>query len=275
MSSQKLKTSLAWDIKVQPLFTITNQSTSAKAIMRNDDNRILGIVSEKYKAFTNREHLKLCRSVEKIGPFKIEGFTELQKGKTVLAFLRNNQPDLKLAGLDVKEYLVIGNSHDGSRKMFVGSSQTLVRCENQFYAIVPFMWAKHIHGVSVQNDFVNGIRTQYEAGRKQLYTQLETLSAKKVNHELVEDLLLYLLHSDKIDASYSKKKEILQSDAALNLLRCIEKETADLGHNAFGLFNGVTWYTTHAMRRNKDNFGNTSGLAQELNAKALEFCLQL
>ena len=86
MSKQKLRRSLDWDIKTQPLFTITNQCTSTKAIMRNDDNRILGIVSEKYKAFTNREHLKLCRSIEKMGPFKIEGFTELQKGKTILAW---------------------------------------------------------------------------------------------------------------------------------------------------------------------------------------------
>lgn len=199
----------------------------------------------------------------------------MQKGKTVLAFLRNIQPNLKLAGLDVKEYLVIGNSHDGSRKLFVGSCQTLIRCENQFYTIVPFLLAKHVHGFSLQNDFVNVLRSQYEAGRMQLYNRLEMLSSKKVNHELIEDLLIYMLSSDKFVCSDERRKEILDSDKALNILRCIGKETSDLGQNAFGLFNGVTWYTTHEMRRYKDNFGNTSGLAQELNAKALDFCLHL
>ena len=72
-----------------------------------------------------------------------------------------------------------------------------------------------------------------------------------------------------------RKKEILNSPSALNLRDCIVRETNDLGKNAFGLFNGVTWYTSHELRQPQSNFGNTSGMAQQLNTKALEFCLSL
>ena len=72
---KKLQSNLEWDVKVQPLFTINDNYTNRKAIMRNDDNRILGVVGEKYKAFTNRELQKLCKAIEKIGKFKTEGFS--------------------------------------------------------------------------------------------------------------------------------------------------------------------------------------------------------
>ncbi len=272
---KKLQSNLEWDVKVQPLFTINDNYTNRKAIMRNDDNRILGVVGEKYKAFTNRELQKLCKAIEKIGKFKTEGFSELKNGKIVMAFIRNHSTGLKIAGLDLDEYLVIGNSHDGSRQLFIGTSQTLIRCENQFYSNVPLMRAKHVHGLSVQTSFVNKVKESYEIGRKTLYKAMETLPSKTISQKLVDDLIIYLLNTDSQLPSDDRKREILNSSSALNLRQCIGKETNDLGKNAFGLFNGVTWYTSHELRQPNNNFGNASGAAQQLNAKALEFCLSL
>lgn len=272
---KKLMSSLEWDVKSQPLFTITESYTERRAIMRNDNNRLLGIVSENYKAFTNRELQKLCKAIEKIGKFKTEGFTELKNGKIVMAFIRNHSTGLKIAGLDLDEYLVIGNSHDSSRQLFIGTSQTLIRCENQFYSNVPLMRVKHVHGLSVQKNFINKVKESYEYGRRELYKAIETLPSKSISQKLVDDLIVYLLNTDIQLPSHDRKKEILNSQSALNLRECIGREINDLGQNAFGLFNGVTWYTSHELRQPQNNFGNASGMAKQLNTKALEFCLSL
>jgi hypothetical protein len=49
----------------------------------------------------------------------------------------------------------------------------------------------------------------------------------------------------------------------------------DLGNNAFGLFNGVTWYTTHEMRTSDLVTSQISGTANLINQKAFRFCNNL
>ena len=51
----------------------------------------------------------------------------------------------------------------------------------------------------------------------------------------------------------------------------MSREMKDLGQNAFGLFNGVTWYTSHSIRTNNRSFGNSNGVAYEMNKKALYY----
>jgi len=270
----QLKPKLDWDVKEQPVFTINDNETGRKAIMRNDNNAILGVSSLLYKPFFNRQLQKLCNSIEKIGKFKTEGFAELKGGKLILAFIRNHSSGLTLSGLDLKEYLVIGNSHDRTRQLFIGSSQQIVRCENQFSSIIPIAKAKHLPAMEVQSEFLKELTRAYEAGRVDLYMKIETLSSKRISGKMVDDMIVYLLNTDKqVIQEKDARKEILDSKTGSILRYSIEKETKALGSNAFGLFNGVTWYTTHELKQSINNFGNSTGRAQELNVMALKFCL--
>jgi hypothetical protein len=49
----------------------------------------------------------------------------------------------------------------------------------------------------------------------------------------------------------------------------------DLGNTAFGLFNGVTWYTTHEMRNSVAKQSMINGTASRINQKAFRFCSNL
>lgn len=55
----------------------------------------------------------------------------------------------------------------------------------------------------------------------------------------------------------------------------IDRECADLGNNAFGLFNGITHYTTHIKNSKNNAFGNLFGSLNELNQTAFKFCNEL
>jgi hypothetical protein len=80
-----------------------------------------------------------------------------------------------------------------------------------------------------------------------------------------------------------KKSEWMNKDNSLRtahkrrdeMKESIQSEMKDLGKNAWGLFNGVTYYTSHRMRRGNAGFGNTNGTAQQLNARAWEYCKKL
>lgn len=267
-----LKKTIEWDIKTQPLNALTDIKIHAKAIIRNDNNYVLGIVSSNYRPFTNRSLEKLCRSIEKTGPFKTEGFAEFKNGKVVMAFMRNQTPGLKLNGHDLREYFVVGNSHDGSKKLFIGTSHRLIRCENQFYSAIPLFTASHRGQFHITPEFILNLKSWYEIGRSDLYKKLELFGDKKINYSLIEQLINYLLNTDKSLPTEESKLEILNSKQGSLLQKSIQCETRSLGMNAFGLLNGVTWYTSHEMRSSKSNFGNASGLAMDMNTKAFAFC---
>lgn len=270
-----LNESLAWDIKSQPVRTLTGLPTSHRAIMRTDNNEILGIVGSKYRPFANRQLIKLCNTIEKVGNFKTEGFSEFKGGKLVMAFIRNQNPALQLSGLDLNEYLVIGNSHDQSRQLFIGTSQHLIRCENQFFSAVPLFKARHISGIDITEEFAKLLRNRYEAGRKALYHAIETFPSKKINEVLINDLIIQLLNTDRAVTDDSDKVKLLDTVSGKMLRKSIDRETKELGMNAFGLFNGVTWFTSNEMKTGSNNFGNATGAAHQINSKAMEFCNNL
>ena len=59
----------------------------------------------------------------------------------------------------------------------------------------------------------------------------------------------------------------------------MNSEMSELGQNAWGLFNGVTWYTTHDMKKKeatKNIFGNVSGdIRHSLNRQGFDFCKEI
>jgi hypothetical protein len=267
--------SLKWDIKVQPLRTITGISTPRKAIMRNDNNGMLGYLSDKYVPFTNSQLIKLCGLIEKTGNFRTEGYSTFRDGKVVMAFLRNNSRNLGMNGYKVREYLVIGNSHDGSKNLFVGSSQHLVRCENQFTSANPVFRHRHVGRILVNADFAEMLKKEYEKERLSIYNTMEGLRKRPVNQAVIDQLLKSLFPTDRSITKADFQKEFKSLSPAELLLKSIRKEIKELGSNAFGLFNGVTWFTSHEMPRNDNNFGNAYGSANHINHRALQFCMEI
>jgi hypothetical protein len=266
---------LNWDIKVQPITTITGIVTNTKAILRNDNNAVLGYVSDRYKPLPNRELIKLCHTIERTGQFRTQGYECFRGGKLVMAFIRNYAPGLKLNGLDMDEYFVIGNSHDGSKKLFVGTAHSLIRCENQFSSVTPLFKVVHRGKFDFKEEFISQLKQQYESGRKLLYSKLECLERKKVNSELINRMIIYLLNTDRMLPGNEMQQELLHSQQGVLLNQSIARETKELGMNAFGLINVITWYTTHEIRNTRQHFGNTSGISKRLNEKAFHFCTEM
>lgn len=267
-----LKKELTWDVKSQPLVSLMGLETNQKVNLRSDNNEQLAVVSKKYKNFTNSQLLKLCKGIERLGKFQLEGFEEFRGGKSVIAFIRNTQPGLQIANLEIKEHLVIGNTFDASRQMFIGSSHVLCRCENQFSSIIPMRKIRHVSGADFTKQTLELIKTTYEYERQRLFHQLENLKSKKITEKIIDEMIVYLLETDKQVPSDQRRNELIHSYRGQDLKASLIQETKDVGMNAFGLFNGVTWYTSHELRSNISNYGSTQGVASDLNQKALTFC---
>lgn len=271
----QLQPSLNWDIRMEPVTIHNSFDTGKKAIIRNDTHQVLGVVGKHYEPVTNTQLLEFTNALTKSGEFELKGFDELNNGKIILAFLKNTNPNLSINGCRNEEYMFIGNSFDGTKRFHIGTASNLVRCDNQFSATLPVFTQKHNFFLDTTELATQAIIKAYKQKKAILYESFNGMEQVKVDeqviHRLIKELHAMLAHDSKAVSA----KDWTQSPSMLSLQRSIDREMKDLGNNAFALFNGVTWYTTHEMRTADPVNSQINGTAQLINQKAYRFCHQL
>lgn len=270
-----LKTTLNWDIRMEPVIVNNSFDTGKKAIIRNDNDQMLSIVGKQYEPITNHQLMHFTEVLTKSGEFELKGFDELNDGKIVLAFLKNTNPYLKINGCLNEEYMFIGNSFDGTKPFHIGTASNLLRCSNQFTATLKVFSKKHTSYIDISETVAQNIIKTYKAKKGILYESFDGMESIRVDENAVNRLIKEIHMMLSSDSKAIKQKDWTASPSMLTLRKSIDREMKDLGNNAFGLFNGVTWYTTHELRTADPVSSQINGTANLINQKAFRFCNNL
>ena len=270
-----LKQKIDWDICTESVIVNKTFDTGKKAILRSDNNRLLGIVGKDYCPLSNSKFMEFTEALTKSGEFELKGFDEFNDGKTHLAFLQNKNLNLKMNNCTMKEYLILGNSHDGTRPFYIGTGSSLTRCENQFYSTIKVFRKKHTSPISMDQFTIQDIIRTYKAKKNNIYAAFDGMESLRVDQNTINKLVKEIHKMLATDSTVLKHDDYGWSPSMKLLRKSIEKEMSDLGNNAFGLFNGVTWYTSHEMRNAGSDFGRLTGTANIINQKAFRFCNNL
>lgn len=105
-----------------------------KALMRDRDNAVLGVVSDNYKPFQNRDAFGWFDGLVKDGTCRIETAGSLQGGRKVWVQARYAD------AIEVKDddvlvpYLLLANGHDGKLSLRIINTPTRVVCWNTMQA---------------------------------------------------------------------------------------------------------------------------------------------
>jgi hypothetical protein len=273
---KELQQTLNWDIKIESVLSQNNSfNTRKKALIRNDNNNLLGIVGDNYEPVTNSQLLHLTDALTKSGEFELKGFDEINNGKIILAFLKNNNPDLKMNGCKIEEYMFIGNSFDGTKRFHIGTTSNLIRCANQFSSTLEVYSKKHNSNLIIDDLSIKNLIKSYKETKTELYESFNGLEKIKIDETIIENLIKEVQIMLNYDSRITDKNEQKERLSMLTLRNSIDREIKDLGHNAFALFNGVTWYTTHEMRTKNLLHSQINGSANLINQKAYRFCINL
>lgn len=262
---------LNWEITELPVQTVFNNTTLTiggyKTLARNDNGDVLSIKKDSYNPLTNARFMEIAELIKKYSGFELTGYQEYKNGAKVLGYLKNNGDVQKIGGHVIEDYMLIGNSFDGSTSFFSGCVTELLRCTNQFGRINQVSRIRHTANNEVKiNEFLEQIK-QHFAQREYMYNSFNRMGEKIVSDEVFEKALNYILEIDvneEISTRKLNQKELLAS--------CIEAESRELGKNVWGLFNGVTWYTTHELNSKEKVKGNIFGTPYKLNERAFNFC---
>lgn len=122
------KAGLDWNVEARPIFTDNGiVIPNYKANTRDIDNKVLGIVHDRYKIVQNKDAFSFTDSLIS-GDVRYETAGSLNGGRRI--WLLAKMPTAKVLGDDVEPYLCFTNTHDGTGSIKVMCTPTRVVCNN-------------------------------------------------------------------------------------------------------------------------------------------------
>lgn len=245
------------------------------AMVRSDNNEVLSIVKKCYNPFSNEEFMDMTHELSRISEFAIQGFQEIKDGKIILGYLKNADKDFTVAGCKIEDYLVFGNSFNCETALFTASSSVVLRCMNQYGRIHQLV--RIIHRTNMQEKVKELTRyfENYFVAQKAMYAAMNHMADVKIDPAIIEEMINFVLKLDKFETKDEIPPQRLRKVEEMR--ESINAEIIDLGDNAWGLFNGVTHFTTHKLsgRLQNDTIGNIYGVKNHINQRAFQFASNL
>ena len=256
---------ITWEVEEKKIRYDNIIIPNKKALVRSDNKTVLSILSDDYQLFNNKNLMDLCVEIEKKADYRLNQFIELQGGKKVLAFLENDQIQ-QINKVPVREFLVIGNSFDGSSSLFVGYNSHMIRCENQFTDSKRIFNSKHLKGKMDHKLDLKNLMHHFQGQKKETLNKFHRMRTVEIKNYDVSRLVRLIIGGKEMD---------LPSKAEMNLRASIERELAYFGNTAWGLFNGITHYTSNVVNNGNNTFGNVSGKSSRINKIAMDFLISM
>lgn len=265
--AEPLTKTLNWDVEMKPVAVEGNELSNYQSIVRNDNRNVLAITKKSYHPATNQRFVEVVSRIHEFTGFEVEGYTVFQQGRKVLAFLKNTER-MKIADFDSDNYMVIGNSFDCSTGFFTGISHVLLRCTNQFSRMTVNRSIRHNKQIDVKLDELVRFYKDYMDNQNRLKNTFESWSKISISRGIAETFVDHVL-------DVPKKVSAMKLNNKRSLWHSINTEISSMGSTAYGLFNGLTHYTTHTLKSSNKLFGNACGNAYKLNEKGFKYLEQL
>lgn len=251
---------LNWTVSKEPIQTVSGIEIPDKiAIMRSDTEKVLGIHGQNYDPYQNHELMELLFQISEKTGLSIHSGGLFKDGARIWFQLKSD--DLNLNGDTIKGFLSGFNSFDGSSSLGLGNSTLTVSCENSWWAAYREVKTKLRHSASMRpkiDEMLANIDIVLQQEQK-LFEEIKMLSdtaMSETQKDLVTRLLFNLDEEEYLDEFELSTRKKNQLEDFRNDLRT---EIYQKGDNLWGLFSGVTRYTTHSMKKTDNSEGKMFG----------------
>jgi len=250
------------------------QSKTHKCMIKAETGEQLSVMKNSYNAMLTADFMETTERMKEISGFEIAGYSEIDGGRIILSHLKNTIEDFTIGGHKIDDYLVLGNSFDGRYSFFLGTSTVLLRCKNQFSRLTRAEKVRNTKSApKKREELLRGLEI-YFTERKKMYQNFEKMRDIKVDaavRELALDYIFQVSQEDRLEGKVSTRKQNTIEEVS----NWVITESGELGDNAWGLLNGVTYWTTHVKEQKDNSFGNLFGTNSRVNERAYDFAKQL
>jgi hypothetical protein len=276
---------LDFRIEKEQLLSATGKPTPFYGLFNDKTGECINSVKEGYTVSQNDEIVELVlNGMQGFGDLSVSKAGSLNGGRKV--FIQLGIEGMSIVGSErIKRYVTIIDSNDGSTGLSVGIGELVMSCQNQFFKFYKSGQSKLRHTASLTQrikEIPYLIEMALSESLKLTETYIEmqnyTFKSNEVSRQLADEMVRYILGFDR---TMSIKTESELSTRSLNAMETlynhIEKETNQKGQNMFGLFSGVTSWTTHEKsaprRENGREESMMTGTNYRTNEQGLEFAL--
>lgn len=258
---------LNWNVFQKTIFTSDNELIqNYKVNVRETDNKILGVVTDRYKIVQNREAFAFTDSLLGEG-VRYETAGSLQNGKKVWLLARLPEK-FKILGDDVNSYLVFSNSHDGTGAIRVAVTPIRVVCQNTLNLALhdaKRIWST-IHAGDINTKLDEAMKTLLLAEHymKRLDDEAKILSYKSLTNRKVMEFIQELVPlPDNASRIQENNVDLLRTDLKLRYFEA--PDLIDIPKNGWRFINAVSDFATHINPLRK-----TENYKENLFAKTID-----
>jgi hypothetical protein len=264
------QTKLNWSVRTEELQTSSGIIIPDKiGIVREDNNTILGIHSNGYSPYQNEQLMELLFKVSHTTGMEIHSGGQFGGGQKVFVQLKSD--DLKLGTDRIEGYITGINSFDGSTSLSFGPSSKTISCSNTFWGVYRDLNNKVRHTKSLEikvEEIVSQIR-KVEQQERVMFDDIVKLSDTRFDDIIKDDVVRKLFNIGKhIDLQSDKEISSVTRNKMSKFYVDLNGELQQKGDNLWGLFSGVTKYTTHSIGKgdNSENkmFGTYGNREREI-----------
>ena len=248
-SKEALKASgLDWNVIQQPIMTEDSVPIPGyKANIRDTDNKVLGVVSDRYRVVQNSEAFAFMDALLGEG-VKYETAGSLQDGKKI--WLLAKLPDKYIIeGEQIEPYLVFSSSHDGSGAIKVAMTPVRVVCQNTLNLALSSakrIWSTvHVGELSVKMNEAYSTLQLAENYMTNLGSEFSKLTKIKLTDSKVMEYIEMLLPMDE-NPTEIHRKNIKRIREDLKIRYFDAPDLAHVGKNAYRFMCAVSDFATHA-----------------------------
>ena len=279
---------LNWKVETKPLFLADGTQVSNKAVVRDSDNSVLGVVGENYKPLQNKDAFNFFNPFVESGLATFETAGSLRQGKRVWILAKINKDPMTIVSKSndiVEKYVLLAHGHDGLMSVRVGFTPIRVVCANTLAMSISdngssLLRVKHTKNLQDNLDKVAKIMNLANQKFEATAEQYRFLANREINAKDLEKYVKLVFVGPK----YEQMEAEGQKPARDVLPKVIELFETGRG-NALPGVAGTTWAAYNAVneylgyergadessRLDKMWFGDSANL----NKKALEVALEM
>lgn len=261
------KSGLNWNVVQKPIMTTGGGPIpSYKANIRETDNRILGVVTDRYRVVQNAEAFAFTDALLGEG-VKYETAGALQDGRKI--WLLAKLPDKYIIeGEQIDPYLVFSSSHDGSGAVKVAMTPVRVVCQNTLNIALSSakrIWSTvHVGNLAAKMDEAHNTLLLAEKYMGKLGNEFSRLSKIKLSDQKVMEYIHFLLPMDA-QPSDLHRKNVQRIREDLKMRYFDAPDLKQMGKNGYRFVNAVSDFATHAKPLRK-----TASYRENLFARTIE-----
>lgn len=248
-SQEALKVAgLDWKVVQKPIFTEEGQLVGGfKANIRDRDNQILGVVTDRYKVVQNEEAFAFTDQLLGEG-VTYETAGSLQGGRRTWILAKLPQRYI-ISGDEITPYLVFMNSHDGTGAIKAAMTPIRVVCQNTLNLALSNAkrsWsANHVGNINGKLDDARYTLLYADKYMAELGRSIDRLNQIRLSDQKVYEYINALFPLAD-NATEQQKKNLLRMKEDVKARYFEAPDLKHIGRNGYRFVNAVSDFATHS-----------------------------